>query len=266
MMPKTILIIDDDDQFRTALSGVLSDGGYRTVEAANGRAAIVLIEELRESINLMIVDICLPDMNGLEIIGAVTRQPRSVKVIATSAVFDQMFLDVATTVGANVGLKKPARGQRPPAAQWLQAVRGLLGDSEGVERPTGKVVLVTEPDRSLRGYLCSVLQQAGFQTLEAATGDDALALFEKIGGAIDALITQSNMDAMDGKALARAIRVSAPDMPVIYFAERGAAPAELPDPDRRIAFLTNPLAQGALLSALSELMPKAVGGQPGTSQ
>ncbi len=265
-MPKTILIIDDDAGFRAALSGVLSGAGYRTVEAADGKAAIIIIEQLREAIDLMVVDICLPDMNGLEIIGAVTRRPRHVKVIAASAVFDQMFLDVATTVGANVGLKKPAKGELP-AAQWLQTVRGLLGDAaEGAERPTRKVVLVAEPERNVRSFLCSVLQQAGFQSLEAANGEDALGLFEKIGGAIDTLITELRMDGMDGKALAQAIRVAAPEVPVIYLSAEANAAPELHDPEHRTAVLDNALSQSALVSALTEVMPKAMGGGPGKTE
>ncbi len=102
--------------------------------------------------------------------------------------------------------------------------------------------------------------------MEAANGEDALGLFEKIGGAIDTLITELRMDGMDGKALAQAIRVAAPEVPVIYLSAEANAAPELHDPEHRTTVLEDAFSQGALISALTEVMPKAMGGGSGRTE
>jgi len=63
---KKILIIEDEDFLRTSLAGQLSDRGYMTVEAANGRDGMDLI--LKEQPDLVLLDLMLPKMPGEQIL------------------------------------------------------------------------------------------------------------------------------------------------------------------------------------------------------
>ena len=66
-----ILIVDDDDSVRRYLNGALTLRGYRVIEAANGREAL---HEVAQALpNLVILDLGLPDLDGIE----VTRRLRS---------------------------------------------------------------------------------------------------------------------------------------------------------------------------------------------
>ena len=66
-MPKDkILIVDDEDLIRWSLRKKISNWGYQVLEAANAKAAVETAE--KESPELILLDIRLPDMSGLEVL------------------------------------------------------------------------------------------------------------------------------------------------------------------------------------------------------
>lgn len=83
---KTILIIDDDEYFVKLLSDELSDEGYATKHAANGAEAILILKHLKPS--LIILDIVMPVMDGMEVLGPIVRRYEDVPVILHSSYED----------------------------------------------------------------------------------------------------------------------------------------------------------------------------------
>jgi DNA-binding response OmpR family regulator len=67
---RNILLIDDDPLFMREAGSMLTDAGYRVVQASDGLRAVRLIEEMREGIDLAIVDLAIPGVNGFELIGS----------------------------------------------------------------------------------------------------------------------------------------------------------------------------------------------------
>ena len=61
---KTILVVDDDEPIRILLTEELKEEGYRVITASNARDALKLVEN--ESLDLVILDIRMPGMDGLE--------------------------------------------------------------------------------------------------------------------------------------------------------------------------------------------------------
>lgn len=60
----TILVVDDEPQIRRVLRATLSSNGYGVIEAKNGHEAIEMV--IRERPDLILLDVNMPDMNGLE--------------------------------------------------------------------------------------------------------------------------------------------------------------------------------------------------------
>ncbi len=257
MSARTILIVDDDAGFRESLIQVLREAGYNTLAAADGRTAAAAIENLEAGIDLMVVDLCLPDMNGIEIIEAVARRKTGIKIIAASGVFDDVFLDMATALGADAGIRKP--GGQAAAAKLLQAIRGLLGETpEATVKPLEQVVLLAEDDPPVRVFVKTILQREGYQVLEAADGSSALALARKVNGAIDLLVTDIKMPGMDGLALAQALKELRPEIPVVYmsgYSEEAASQA-LDRPAEGSIFIGKPFLPKALVDAVRLLLPR----------
>ena len=100
----TILIIEDHTSVRLLLARVLEESGYQVFEAANGRQGL---DQFRaQPVDLVITDLEMPEMTGLEVILELTRAFLDVKVIAMSgrSVDD---LSKAKLLGARQTLVKP---------------------------------------------------------------------------------------------------------------------------------------------------------------
>ncbi len=100
----TILIIEDQISVRTLLARVLEDAGYQVCEAANGRQGLERFTA--QPVDLVITDLEMPEMNGLEVILELTRAFRDVKVIAMSGRAAHE-LSMAKLLGARQTIVKP---------------------------------------------------------------------------------------------------------------------------------------------------------------
>ncbi len=108
----------------------------------------------------------------------------------------------------------------------------------GVRRspPAGHTLLVVEDDETVRALMVRALEDAGYHTLAAAQGDEALALARACGGAIDLLVTDVVMPGHGGRQLFEALRIGRPELRVLFMsgypretlAARGLLAAELP--------------------------------------
>ena len=123
----TILVVDDDLNFVEQAQRMFGGAGYRVLEAADGIRAMRVLEEMRDKIDLAIVDLALPGLNGFELIGALSRRPNSVKIIATSSVYKTQQLESATALGAHAAIRKPSSPKALNPQQWLGAVQQLIG-------------------------------------------------------------------------------------------------------------------------------------------
>jgi two-component system KDP operon response regulator KdpE len=77
----TILVVDDEPQIRRLLSGTLTRAGYRVTEAASGRQAI---EALETQPDIILLDLGLPDRDGLELIPAIKKQSKAAILIVSA--------------------------------------------------------------------------------------------------------------------------------------------------------------------------------------
>jgi CheY-like chemotaxis protein len=65
--PACILVVDDDPGLRQMMARALSQEGYRVLTAAGGEEALTLAGTLLERLSLVVTDIRMPDMDGLEL-------------------------------------------------------------------------------------------------------------------------------------------------------------------------------------------------------
>ena len=124
---RTILVIDDDPSFLKETQNILGGAGYRVLQASDGQLAARMFESMHGAIDLAIVDLNLPGVNGFELIGALSRRPNPIKIIATSGVYKNAQLESASALGAHAVLRKPAGHTGLPRQQWLGTVQELIG-------------------------------------------------------------------------------------------------------------------------------------------
>ena len=108
-----ILVVDDDAAVRRFISVTLKRENYTVFEAENGKTGLQLLQEQKD-ISIMITDLIMPEMEGIETIKAVKQQYPAIKILAISGggkVSPENFLVLANALGANKTLKKPFSGQ-----------------------------------------------------------------------------------------------------------------------------------------------------------
>jgi PAS domain S-box-containing protein len=81
---ETVLLVEDDDAVRDFARFVLMKLGYRVLEASDGPQAIKLAEEFREPIDLLVCDVVMPHMNGVEVARRLTAARPGMKVLHVS--------------------------------------------------------------------------------------------------------------------------------------------------------------------------------------
>ena len=102
--PAKILIVEDDAHIRRLLRATMQRAGYEVAEAADARAALALLDI--EKPDVVLLDLGLPDRDGLELIGPI-RQRSAATIIVVSARDDSAEKVAALDLGADDYLTKP---------------------------------------------------------------------------------------------------------------------------------------------------------------
>ena len=79
---KSILVVDDDDAVRRMLSEILGYEGYHVSTAADGKSALALIDKCKQ--NLVILDIDVPDLDGIKVLDLIRRQSNIPVIMLTA--------------------------------------------------------------------------------------------------------------------------------------------------------------------------------------
>lgn len=121
--PERILIIDDDMQVNSMLQEMLKSERYQVLAAASGAEGVGLLRQ--ESVDLLITDMLMSDMDGVEVIQEVRRLWPALKILAMSGggigTTPEFYLTLARQLGAVSTLAKPFARE-----QLLDAVREMI--------------------------------------------------------------------------------------------------------------------------------------------
>ena len=101
-----ILIVDDERSIRTLLRAILERDSHHIFEASNGRLGLQVYRD--SPIDLIITDMTMPEMDGLDMISELIKRFSNVKVIAMTGGLDSgSRLAAARLLGARLTLQKP---------------------------------------------------------------------------------------------------------------------------------------------------------------
>ena len=124
-MPR-VLVVDDDEDVREMLRQMLERQGYEVTTAADGKEGIARYREAL--VDLIVLDIVMPEKEGLETIMELRRDSPEVKIIAISGggrIGPQSYVEVARALGAQRAFTKPLDRK-----EFLAAVGELAGPAE----------------------------------------------------------------------------------------------------------------------------------------
>jgi DNA-binding NtrC family response regulator len=115
----TVLVIDDEISVREAVKDVLMIIDISVLAAGSGREGITLYEEKMAEIGLILLDLTLPDINGMEVLGQLRQLKPDVKVVLSSGYNSRDYMS-AVDVNTNF-LPKPY-----DIDQLIEKVQSLL--------------------------------------------------------------------------------------------------------------------------------------------
>ena len=119
-----ILIADRNDDALKYLKEELEPTEYELLHAKDGHEVLSIVDTQAHQIAFAVVELELPGVNGLHLIGRLTGQePKPKKIIATTFLEDEVLFELATYLGADAVVRKPR-----PEEIWVGTVRQQLPD------------------------------------------------------------------------------------------------------------------------------------------
>lgn len=122
--PRSILIVDDDANFRLLLRLALKTTPYQLFDAHNSERALDLLRTL--SPEVILLDICMPGSDGITLLRQIRKTNCRSAVFMTSGLCTPEWIAAATDAGANGYFAKPFR-----IGELLEALNNLMGPTIG---------------------------------------------------------------------------------------------------------------------------------------
>jgi len=120
----TVLVVDDEEAVRQAVTSILDSAGYLVLLASNGLEALEMFLEASDHIDLVLLDMTMPVMDGEETLLALRAVDPDVRVLLTSGYMEADTLGRFGDVGQVDFIQKPYQ----PASLMLKVARVLKGD------------------------------------------------------------------------------------------------------------------------------------------
>ena len=197
-----ILVVDDDPYLLDLLMETLKAIGYDAVGAASGDEALDLVE--KNEIHLVITDIKMPGMNGMELAQLLKGRFPKLPIIFITGVFSPDVLQGQKVDGI---LAKPFR-----INQIEELIKQAI--SERSDYPTdNQKILVVDDDDGFRLMLNETLKLSGYDVISVSDSKKAIDLLEEEDFSI--IITDYKIPGMDGFSLAKYIKSIRPEIPVV---------------------------------------------------
>jgi DNA-binding NarL/FixJ family response regulator len=212
----TILLVDDDTFVRSTLSACLQKAGYQVMAASNGREGLVLFEQASNSISLLVTDVEMPVMSGIELATCTTSACGGFPVLLISGRPLPPYVE-------------PSRWEflaKPFApADLIQKVRQML-QSNGGPKPISSQprepaspgarprIIVADDHSDARECICGLLRAEYDVVAACANGASVLDKSEELQP--DVVLLDIGMPDMNGFAVARKLSESMPSLPVLF--------------------------------------------------
>src|SRR3984893_5605395 len=143
MVNETVLVVDDEARIRSSLRGILGDEGFRVLDPGAPAGVMDLIG--RENPALVLLDVWMPDIDGIEMLRRIKAERPDIRVIMISGHGNIQNAVAATRLGAADFIEKPfsVRG-------LLTSIQRVLEQQSGGTRMPGATTRDANAARGLR--------------------------------------------------------------------------------------------------------------------
>ncbi len=240
-MNSRILIVDDNKEFLDSTKDVLEMEGFDVTTATSGEESLMLTET--QSFEVVIMDIKMPGMNGVECFVEMKKQNPDVKVIIATAYSVEDLIQQATDEGAYAVLNKPLD---------MDMVTKKINELH--KKSGGRMILIAEDDKALCENLSEILEVEGYGVVTAHDGEEALKIAS--GQPFDIILLDMNLPVLNGLQVYRRIKAILPDIAAIIISAYGKQMHDLIEQaleESAHTFLKKPLKMETLLKTLKKI-------------
>jgi two-component system NtrC family sensor kinase len=258
-MKTSVLIVDDSLTVRMDLKEAFEAAGFRSLLCASARETRQALT--RERIALVVLDVLLPDGDGLELLQEIKAALGDTPVLLLSTEADVKDRVRGLRVGADDYVGKPY-----DAAYVIARALELVRRREGRLRDVGTSVLVVDDSSTFRERLREALEAAGYTVFTAETGEEGLLIAASQRPSV--LMVDEQMPGIDGPTVIRRIRLDAAlrGMPCILVTASEDRHAELRALDAGAdAFVRKAEDLPVILARLKAVFRRSLETEPGES-
>jgi len=207
-----VLLAEDNPSTQLLVRNILEPAGCELVVTSDGREALAALEE--GGYDLVLMDVQMPKMDGLEATRRLRERGDSIPVIGFSAHLGERDIPDCFAAGMDSFLRKPFRAEQLLAmlARWLGGEMPLEPTATAQCRPAARI-LVVEDDPHLQRLVQVLLQGQGYELELAEDGEEALKL--SAAKRFDLVLMDCNLPRMDGMETTCRLRQSGFRMPII---------------------------------------------------
>jgi hypothetical protein len=198
----TILLVEDNAEVLQFAADALGSIGYTILSASNGHEAAEWARNFAEPIDLMVIDLMLPDGKGRDIAERLTAIRPGLAVLFVSGYPQHPDLTVGQPLPGSGFLPKP-----------FSADALGLSVQAALRRRYSRRILVIDDDPAIIAFTSDTLSEAGFEVRAAKNGSGAAALVREHG--IELVITDIIMPESEGLETIRHLRREYPALPII---------------------------------------------------
>lgn len=239
-----VLVVDDDPGLLTLLVDTLQAIGYSVTGVQGGIAALEALQN--EQFDLMVTDIKMPDLDGIQLLKKTRRHYPDLPVLFITGFATPDMLVRAAPDGY---LLKPFRISH--IEELIE--RTLKQKDSGAGRHLRKV-LVVDPDGDFQGNLIEALSYSHFIPFVAEDSNQAMQELER--GSFDAVIADIADPGLSGGHLPEMIHQRYPETPIIGIGSEEISPERPPLQSTPFAaYVQRPFTVGSILRVLDEVAP-----------
>lgn len=198
-----ILVVDDDQRLLALMDETLSSIGYITTNASSASEALLHLSQ--NNYDLVITDINMPEIDGLELLHKIRENYPKLPVIFITGAFSP---DMAFKAKPEGFLTKPFR-----IANLEDMIEKTVLVRDEKININSRRILVIDDDENFREMLMEALKVCEYDPLSASTPQEALEILQNTS--VNAVITDIKMPVMDGVSLASIIKEKYPNLPVV---------------------------------------------------
>ncbi len=242
-----VLVVEDDHEIAELIRMLLTEKGHEVSVAYTGTEALRVARESHP--DLIALDLMLPDINGMEILQLLKRQPETadIPVIIVSVLLEQ---EKARQLGAVAYVTKPLdEGKLVEAVDEVLAQKGLI--------------LAVDDDRDILALLSHSLTRHGYRVRALRYGEHVLTLARQLHPSL--ILLDLRMPGMSGYEVLKALKADAEtaEIPVIVMTAYGDEEHQLTERVRALGALeviSKPFSMDALVGEISHWLDRLDGG------